>query len=224
MCLIRDMFQQDLFSYSARRRIDPDPARAEQLLDLPTILKRLSTISERPRYAFMVLNLIAKAARPSGSAGPFIEIDGRTLPIREWLCDAVAPMAHRDPRRIARAAAVRAEIEAAGALPSDLEAAERAVDEEVRARVRRTGLTHISRAVSDLVRAGLITRHYHGFRVDHENRGAQRYAVYTLLPSTRSALAAGASDHTTGPKVPRPPLQSASGEGRWDAHRLCGAR
>lgn len=183
------MFQQDLFADHARGRGDPCPPKPDRALDLPDILERLSVISERPRHAFMVLNLIAKAGGASGSAGPFLKVDGRAVPIREWLCDALAPMAHRDPRRIARAAAVRAELEAAGTLPPDPDAAERAIDDEVLTRVRRTGLTHISRAVSDLVRAGLIKRHYKGYRVDHENRGAQRHSVYTLLPDTRLALA-----------------------------------
>jgi hypothetical protein len=185
------MFQHDLFADPPDRRRGSTPLRQERPLDLPAILERLSSISERPRHAFMVLNLIAKAGGASGRAGPFVSIDGRCVPIREWLCDAIAPMAHRDPRRIARAAAVRAELDAAGTLPSDPVAAVRLIDEEVRTRVRRTGLTHISRAVSDLVRAGLIKRHYQGYRVDHENRGAQRHAVYTLLPGTRSALAFG---------------------------------
>ena len=185
------MFQADLFADPEAARREVAPARPERPLDLPDILARLATVSERPRYAFMVLNLIAKAAGASGRAGPFLKIDGRPVPVREWLCDAVAPMAHRDPRRIARAAAVRADLEAAGSLPDDFRAAERAIDDEVRARVRRTGLTHISRAVSDLVRAGLLRRHYQGYAVDHENRGGQRHAVYTLLPSTRRALAPG---------------------------------
>lgn len=44
-------------------------------------------------------------------------------------------------------------------------------------------------AWSDLVKAGLLRRHYQGFRVDHPNRGAQREAVYTVLPEVRRALA-----------------------------------
>jgi hypothetical protein len=34
----------------------------------------------------------------------------------------------------------------------------------------------------------LVHRHYQGYHVDHENRGAQREAVYTLLPGVRAAL------------------------------------
>src|SRR3546814_3550276 len=54
--------------------------------------------------------------------------------------------------------------------------------------MRETGMTAISRAVSELLRAGLIERHYQGFLVDHENRGAQRHAVYTITPAVRAAL------------------------------------
>ena len=55
-------------------------------------------------------------------------------------------------------------------------------------RVRRSGRCNVSRAVSELVRAGLVRRHYEGWRVDHHNRGARREAVYTLLPDTMRAL------------------------------------
>ena len=192
LCLIHVMFQTDLFadrspqssSSSATPAIVPAPER----LDLPEILRRLSTVSERPRHAFMVLNLIARAASATGHAGPYVRDGDRRVLVREWLCHALAPMAHRDPRRIERAAAVRREFAAAGTLPDDGHAAERLVEDEVRARVRRTGLTHVSRAVSDLVKAGLIDRYYEGDWVDHRNRGGQRHAVYTLLPETRRAL------------------------------------
>jgi predicted transcriptional regulator len=62
-------------------------------------------------------------------------------------------------------------------------------DEEVQARILRSGRTKVSRAVSDLVRAGLLHRHYQLYRVDHPNRGAQREAVYTIAPEVRLALA-----------------------------------
>lgn len=190
------MFQTDLFAElgDARRGTErvgraAQVVPAERPLDLPGILERLSVVSERPRHAFMVLNLIAKAGGTAGRAGPYVRDQHGAVLIREWVCDALVPMAHRDPRRIARTAAVRAELEVRGTLPDDPASAERAIDDEVRARVKRTGLTHVSRAVSDLVKAGLIARHYEGYRVDHVNRGAQRHAVYTVLPATRLALA-----------------------------------
>jgi hypothetical protein len=62
-------------------------------------------------------------------------------------------------------------------------------DEENEARILRSGCTNVSRAVSDLVRARLLHRHYQGYRVDHPNRGAPREAVYTIAPDVRLALA-----------------------------------
>jgi len=62
-------------------------------------------------------------------------------------------------------------------------------EEEIEARILRSGRTNVSRAESDLVRAGLLHRHYQGYRVDHPNRGAQREAVYTIAPDVRRALA-----------------------------------
>lgn len=190
------MFQFDLFALQTppgepRRRpaAAPAPIAAHSgKLDLPAILDRLARGSERPKHAFLVLGLIARASDAGGRAGPWIRAEGRVLPIRQWLCDALAPMAGRDPKRIARTEAVRAELAAAGALPGDPAEAARAVEAEVLARVRRTGLTHVSRAVSDLVRAGLLTRHYQGWRVDHHNRGAGRHAVYTVPLPVRAAL------------------------------------
>lgn len=83
---------------------------------------------------------------------------------------------------------MRAAIATAGGLPADPIEAERIVEAQVGERIRETGMTAISRAVSELVRAGLIKRHYQGYLVDHENRGAQRHAVYTVTAAVRAAL------------------------------------
>ncbi|MFT3965221.1 MAG: hypothetical protein QM690_05015, partial [Sphingobium sp.] len=64
------------------------------------------------------------------------------------------------------------------------------VEEEVKLRVRASGKANLSRAVSELVAAGLLRRHYQGYRVDHHNRGAQRQAVYTLTGLARVLLPA----------------------------------
>lgn len=61
------MFQPDLFSLE--KRADVAAANQNHLLDLPAILARLTTVCERPRYTFMVLNLIAQAGGDTGSAG-----------------------------------------------------------------------------------------------------------------------------------------------------------
>ena len=184
------MFQPDLFSLEERAR----PAGADEPqrpLDLPAILERLTVVCERPRYSFMVLNLIAQASAQTGSAGPYVRDGSRRVPVRDWLCDELIPVAQRDPRRQAIAGKVRQELEAKRALPADPEVAKRIVDDHVRKRVRQSGRTNVSRAVSELVRAGFVRRHYQGFRVDHHNRGAQRQAVYTITDEARRALHLG---------------------------------
>lgn len=136
----------------------------------------------------MLLNLIADQARPDGSAGPWVEASGTHVSIRDWLSDALAPMGQRDPKRIALSERVRDDLKASGALPSDPTMAQRLVENEVRLRVRAAGKTNLSRVASELVRAGLLLRHYQGYCVDHHNRGAQRQAVYTLSGAARVLL------------------------------------
>ncbi len=178
-------YQADLFE--AAKPVQSDPAGS---LDLPALIERIADVSARPRYAFMVLNLIAKAAgKNSGSAGPYVIEGDRRIALRDWLCDCLVPMAQRDARRLAIVAQVRAALMADNGLPADPHEAAQIVDEHVRARVRHSGRCNVSRAVSDLVRAGLISRHYQGYRVDHQNRGAQREAVYTITEAAAGALA-----------------------------------
>ena len=181
------MFQPDLFSLEEHAR-PVEPEVQKRPLDLPAILERLTVVCERPRYSFMVLNLIAQASAQTGSAGPYIREGSRRIPVRDWLCDALVPVAQRDPRRRAIADKVRQELESKRALPTDPDAADRLVDAQVRKRVRQSGRTNVSRAVSELVRAGFVRRHYQGYRVDHHNRGAQRQAVYTITDEARRAL------------------------------------
>lgn len=180
------MFHQpDLFDTAQTDRDD-----AARGLDLPGIIERIADVSPRPRYAFMVLNLIAKAAnKANGSAGPYVFENDRRILLRDWLCDSLVPMARRDARRRTIVSEVTATLASQNALPSDKGEAARMVDAEVRERVRRSGRCNVSRAVSDLVRAGLVRRHYQGFRVDHHNRGAQREAVYTITDVAAAALA-----------------------------------
>lgn len=199
------MFQPDLFAAdlpaAPRRphrlrkagaktgRGTPTPgATLDRDIDLPAVLEKLAEVSARPRYTFMVLNLIARAAGASDSAGPYVREGGQAIPVRDWLSDALMPMAQRDARRRAVVEQVRADLARRGALPADAAQAEQAVASELRDRLRHSGRTNVSRAVSDLVRAGLIRRHYQGYCVDHENRGAQREAVYTIAPAVKRAL------------------------------------
>lgn len=180
------MFQPDLFA-SAPACSEMTSETAE-LLDLPGILERLTSVCKRPRYSYMVLNLIAKASASTGSAGPYVQVGDKPVPVRDWLCDAMAPIARRDPRRLGLAGRVREDLRLRGIMPADPVEAEKLVQEQVGERIRRSGLTSVSRAVSELVKAGLLRRHYQGFRIDHQNRGAQRQAVYTLAEEARKAL------------------------------------
>lgn len=204
------MFQPDLFTKDAVAKGSDLPADiavlhvAEHLaskppvtpavdetdtdIDLPAVLERLAGVSARPRYTFMVLNLIARAAGPSNSAGPYVHENGQAVPVRDWLSHALLPMAQRDARRRAVVEEVRQDLVRKGALPPDREAADRILAAEVHERLLHSGRTNVSRAVSDLVRAGLLHRHYQGYRVDHCNRGGQREAVYTIVPAVQRAL------------------------------------
>lgn len=185
--------QLDLFTFAPAPQSAPIIAPPlAPCPDLPALLARLQDASERPRYAFMVLNLIARASGPSGRAGPYVR-EGETLvPVRDWLSDALAPMAGRAPSRVALTGVVRDALAKAGELPADAQEADRTVAAEVAERMRRTGRTNVSRAVSDLVRAGLLHRYYKGYRVDHDHRGAGRQAVYVVTADARAALAASA--------------------------------
>lgn len=164
------------------------PISVADRLGMPGLIERIAAHSRRPRYAFMVLNLIAKAAGEGKSAGPYVDDGPTSVPLRDWLCDALVPMAQRDARRRVIVDEVRANLQRRGELLADAAEAERQLGEEVRARVRNSGRCNVSRAVSDLVRAGLLCRHYQGYRVDHFNRGAQREAVYTLTDEAAFAL------------------------------------
>ena len=191
-CLTCSMIQTELFPPSAsagsRPRGNVSEATPPMMGDMPSLIERLATVSSRPRYAFMVLNLIATAAGQGGKAGPYVVENGQSLRLRDWLCDALSPMANRDPKRLALTEQVRVEIAGQGALPDDHDAATRMIGDAVRDRVRASGRCNVSRAVSELVRAGLVRRHYQGWRVDHHNRGARREAVYMLTPAALRAL------------------------------------
>lgn len=180
------MFHQaDLFDHIEQAPLAMRPSAVA----LPDLVERVSQVSRRPRYALLILNLIAKAAGEDGSLGPYVRSEADHVPVRDWLCRALAPLANRDCRRTAMISAVRSELMAkAGALKNAADLTQQQ-DEEIQARILRSGRTNVSRAVSDLVRAGLLHRHYQGYRVDHPNRGAQREAVYTIATDVRMALA-----------------------------------
>lgn len=164
------------------------PAAPRAVSDMSQIMRTISAASARPRYTYMVLDLISRVAGPGGAAGPHVREGERLVPIREWLAGAIAPSASRHHLRKATIAEVRRELAGRGLLPPDRAEAERVVQAEVADRILASGMTAVSRAVSELVRAGLIRRHYQGYRVDHANRGAQRLAVYTVPADIMAAL------------------------------------
>ena len=163
-------------------------SRSSAAIGLPALLDQLAHASTRPRYAFMLLGLIAELARPDGSAGPVVVCNGTSILLRDWLCDALTPMGCRDPKRQTLARRIRDELDRDHRLPEDQDAAEVMVEDEIRERVRSSGKTNLSRAVTELVKAGLLSRHYQGTFVDHRNRGGQRHVVYTLAGRARCLL------------------------------------
>lgn len=176
--------QSDLFDHIEPASLEVVPSAVA----LPDLVERVSQVSKRPRYVLLVLNLIAKAAEENGSLGPYVQCEAGKVPVRDWLCQALAPLANRDCRRGAMIAAIRSELTAKADASKNTGDLAQQENEEIEARILRSGRTNVSRAVSDLVRAGLLHRHYQGYRVDHPNRGAQREAVYTIAPDVRLAL------------------------------------
>ena len=124
------MFHQpDLFD-----QCDP----VSSLGSLPDLIDRISQVSKRPRYAFMVLNLIHKAAGAGDSLGPYVRYEGALLPVRDWLCRALIPLAQRDGRRRALIDAARADLIASGKLPEDPAEAHMLIEQEHLARILRS--------------------------------------------------------------------------------------
>ena len=128
-------------------------------VDMSEAIVRLAPVSRRPRFALLVLQLIVEAANERGEAGPWIrEPDGSRSTVREWLGRRLDPISTR----------------------SDRSGRARAADDTRALSVQRA---NISRAVSDLVCAGLVDRYYAGYATPHANRGGGRHAVYTLMPA-----------------------------------------
>jgi len=190
------MFQSTILPGSSSSSAG-SPSPVSSLLDC------LAQASTRPRYAFMVLSLIAEVANVRGEAGPFVRRAGREATLRDFLCDSLAPMGGRDPRRVALAERVKSDLILEDRMPADPAAAAALVEEEVRNRVRASGKTNLSRAVSELVGAGLLKRYYKGFAVDHENRGGQRHAVYVLQGMARCLISHRAAPPPPPRKQPR---------------------
>lgn len=160
---------------------------AHNSLNVGQILDTLSEKSTRPRYAFMVLNLLAEQAGPGNKAGPFVLGDtGVPMPLREWIGDRLSRMSGRDKRRKALERRIRASMQ--DKLPDDLLEAQQLVDIAVADHVRTTGADNASRVFAELERCGYLKRFYQGRITNHENRGGLRNLVCVLDGDAIAAL------------------------------------
>src|SRR3546814_21115959 len=98
-------YQPDLFEQSPP---PSSPSSRRGAAALPALVERISTVSNRPRYALLVLKLIAQEAGSHASVGPHVGSGKGRVPVRAWLCQALAPLATRDLRRCPMLDAVRA--------------------------------------------------------------------------------------------------------------------
>ena len=148
------------------------------------ILAALSAYSARPRFAYMLLGLMSEVADNKGSIGP--RVGSQSATVREWLASSLIPMCAHHRRRQSLLQRMRKEM--AAELPLDPEAANALLEEKLKERAARSVKTNISRAMTELERAGLVKRHYAGYRTNHHNRGGGRHAVYTVTPEALAAL------------------------------------
>ena len=171
--------------------------RAQEITGVGGIYAVLVEASNRPRYAFLVLQLVAEIADERGQAGPFVAQGGLPMLLREWLCSQLLPMSEQPARRAALRARVAAALkdELTGDAVRDAARIEAAVEEQVQA----VGRANVSRAISDLVRAGLMSRHYAGYATNHKNRGGGRHAVYVVKPAVLALLRKPAALRRQGP-------------------------
>jgi hypothetical protein len=146
----------------------------------------LAEVSSRPRYAFLVLQLVSEAADGRGQSGPFVSRAGQLALLRDWLCTQLLPMSEQNGRRAALRARVTASIQ--NQLTGNAQADAARIDQAVEEQVLAVGRANVSRAISDLVRAGLVTRHYAGYATNHRNRGGGRHAVYVVNPGVLKLL------------------------------------
>src|SRR3546814_12682671 len=86
-------YQPDLFEQSPP---PSSPSSRRGAAALPDLVERISTVSKRPRYALLVLKLIAQEAGSHDSVGPYVGSGKGRVPVRDWLCQALAPLAPLD--------------------------------------------------------------------------------------------------------------------------------
>lgn len=151
-----------------------------QMVSVGGIYAVLTDVSARPRYAFLLLQLVAELADAWGHAGPFVRSGNGQMLLRDWLCTQLLPMSEQKRRR----ARLRARIEASlrPSLTGEPELDDPRIEQAVEEQVLAVGRANVSRAVSDLVRAKLMTRHYAGYATNHHNRGGGRHVVYVVEP------------------------------------------
>jgi hypothetical protein len=106
--------------------------------------------------------------------------------LRDWLCNQLMPISEKGRRREALRQRVIAGVKdkLTGDPARDAARIEAAVEEQA----QTVGRANISRAISDLVRAGFVTRHYAGYATNHDNRGGGRHAVYVVQPKVLQLL------------------------------------
>lgn len=160
--------------------------RNAQISGIGDIFAVLAGASARPRYAFLVLQLVAEVADARGKAGPIVSCRGTPMLLRDWLCGQLMPMSEQPARRAGLRARVTAAL--AGELTGDPARDAARIDQAVEDQALAVGTANVSRAISDLARAGLMTRHYAGYATNHENRGGGRHAVYVVEPRVLGLL------------------------------------
>jgi hypothetical protein len=146
----------------------------------------LARVSNRPRYAFLVLQLVTEAANAQGRAGPFVRHGEGVMLLRDWLCIQLLPMSEQGGRRAALRVRIIENLQ--GMLTGELAHDKLLIDDAVEEQVLAVGRANVSRAISDLVRAGFLSRHYAGYATNHANRGGGRHAVYVVEMGTLVAL------------------------------------
>ncbi|AXK44000.1 hypothetical protein DVR09_16230 (plasmid) [Erythrobacter aureus] len=164
-------------------------AMGQAALNVGSILDRLSDVSDRPRYAFAVLNLLVEQATGSTRVGPFIEDEGQHLALRHWVGKRLSRISGRSQRRKKLIERVREEL--ADELPDDMFEAQKVIDAAVEERVCAAGADNFSRVLGDLEKAGFVSRLYEGYATNHANRGGLRNLVCVVDPDVSAALNRG---------------------------------
>jgi len=163
------------------------------------IYATLAKLSARPRYAFLVLQLVTEVSDVRGRAGPLVHTsESSPMFLRDWMCRQLLPMSERDGRRSAMRARIVDGLR--GQLTGEAKHDETLIDSILEEHVLAVGRANVSRAISDLVKAGFLSRYYAGYATNHGNRGGGRHAVYVVQPQILSAL---------GRPVPAVPRQIA---------------